>query len=459
MTNIHPGIFKKYDIRGIAEGEKAVLSPEVARVLGRGIGTYMQRYCQRQQVVSGYDNRHTSHDLQLALHEGLVLSGCDVIDIGLVSTPLVYWHSVQHNSGGIMVTGSHLSPEYNGFKLCVGRESLFGSHINIIARIIQEENYTHGHGKITVDEGAYSSYIHDIEKRIPMSRRLHVVIDPGNGTGGLFAPRLLSLWGHQMTGIHLEPDSHFPNHLPNPQEPENMHDLSAKVREVGADIGIAFDGDADRMGAVDEKGQMIAADRILALLAQDLLRRHPGAGVVGEVLCSQVLFDTVKTAGGVAHLAPSGHALVKQKLHDTGSLLAGEMSGHIFMAEDYLGFDDGYFVAGRVLQLLASSDQPLSQLDAALPRLYSTPEYRPRCPDDLKAEVIRQVGEALKHHGEVNTIDGVRIQFAKGWGILRASNTEPVLSLRFEGQTEADALAIRALFFDALKAFPQIETL
>jgi phosphomannomutase/phosphoglucomutase len=358
-----------------------------------------------------------------------------------------------------MVTGSHLTPEYNGFKLCIGKRSIYDANIRIIARLIEEHNFTHGHAEITADEGAYSHYIHDIEKRATMKRPLKVVVDAGNGTGGLFAPHLFKLWGHEVIGLYLDPEDDFPHHIPNPQEAENMADLAKKVPEVGADIGIAFDGDADRIGVVDEKGNLIAADRLLALLALDVLKRHPGSAVVGEVLCSEVLFDAVARAGGKPQMAASGHAIVKEAMHASGALIAGEMSGHIFIAEDYFGYDDGYMTAGRVLQLLSASDSSMSQLDDSLPRLYSTPEYRPHCPDEDKQTVIRHVGGQLKGHGEIVTIDGIRVKFERGWGLIRASNTEPVLSLRFEGQTKSDALAYRDLFARALKAFPQVGAL
>lgn len=455
MTIISPSIFKKYDIRGKALGADAPLTPDTAYAIGRGVGTYSQRILGTNHVVSGRDNRKTSYELQQALINGLRRSGCHVTDIGLVSTPLVYWHTVRrHPAVGVMVTGSHLTAAYNGFKLCYGRASIHSEEIQAIANIIASGNFAVGNGDLVTDETAYSAYIHDVALRAPMSRPLKVVVDPGNGTGGIFAMRLMQLWGHEAVGIYIEPDGDFPNHLPNPQDADTLRDLCARVVEWGADIGLAFDGDADRVGAVDERGQVIAADRLLALLARDMLNRHPGAGVVGEVLCSQVLFDVVRESGGVPFLAPSGHALVKEKLHDTQSLIGGEMSGHIFLAEDYLGFDDGYMVAGRLLSLLSASEQTLSQLDDSLPRLYSTAEYRPHCPDEHKATVIRAVAEALDGQGEVIAIDGVRITFERGWGIVRASNTEPVLSLRFEGQTEADARDYQERFFAVLRQFP-----
>jgi phosphomannomutase / phosphoglucomutase len=452
-------LFKKYDIRGTASGDGAILTSAVAQQVGRAFGTLLQMREMKEKVVVGRDNRSSSYDLMHALVEGLRASGCDVIDIGLVGTPLVYWHAVHYdNTGGVMVTGSHLAADQNGFKFCVGNRPVYGNDIQLLYKIIAENRFYTGGGDLTTDEGAYRRYIDDLASRIPPTRALKVVIDGGNGMGGLFAPRLFEAWGHDVVAkLYIEPDASFPNHHPNPQEPDNMRDLGVAVREHGADIGIAFDGDADRMGAVDESGHMIAADRLLALLAVDMLKRHPKSALVADVLCSQVLFDAVRDAGGYAFMAASGHSLVKDAMREKSAMIGGEMSGHIFLGEDYFGFDDGFFAAGRLLQLLAMSDQTLSALDATLPRLFSTPEYRPACPDDQKQTVIDGVAALLKDAGEVETVDGFRLSTPKGWGILRASNTEPVLSLRFEGQTDVDALAIKAQFVEALKQFPAVD--
>lgn len=459
---INRKLFKKYDIRGKTTGDDAILTTEVAVALGRAFGTYLQPLENVDTVVVGRDNRASSYDLQTAFMTGLRQSGMQVIDLGLVATPVVYWHAVNKgNLGGVMVTGSHLPADQNGFKLCVGRQPIFDEQIQALRAIIISGEFFHGAGEVTTENGTYSQYIRDLKAKIPAPMKvLKVVVDAGNGTGGLFARRLVSLWGHDLLAcLYCKPDATYPNHHPNPQEPENMRDLGEKVRELGADIGIAFDGDSDRMGAVDENGDMIAADRILALLARDMLQRRKKALVVADVLSSQVLFDAVKNAGGTPIMAASGHAIVKETMRESGALLGGEMSGHIFLGEDYYGFDDGFMAAGRLLQLLSDSDKSLSVLNAELPTLYSTPEYRPQCPDDDKDEVIEGVASALKDQGEVDTIDGVRIKFDKGWGLLRASNTEPVLSLRFEGETEADALRYRDLFAEALKAYPQVASL
>jgi len=458
--DVNPKLFKKYDIRGKTTGENAVLTVDVALAIGRAFGTYLQPIAHVSTVVVGRDNRASSVDLQRAFMDGLAQSGIKVIDLGLVATPVVYWHAVNKgNLGGVMVTGSHLPADQNGFKLCIGSQPIFDMQIQALRKIVSTGEFLHGSGQIITENDIYGLYLADLEAKIPMpTQALKVIIDAGNGTGGLFAPRLIEMWGHDLLEcLYCTPDATYPNHHPNPQEPENMRDLGEKVRDLGADVGIAFDGDSDRMGAVDENGEMIAADRILALLARDMLQRHPEAMVVADVLSSQVLFDAVQDAGGTPIMAASGHAIVKETMRESGALLGGEMSGHIFLGEDYYGFDDGFMAAGRLLQLLSASDQSLSALNATLPTLYSTPEYRPHCPDEDKEAVIEGVASVLEDQGDVDTIDGFRIKFDKGWGLLRASNTEPVLSLRFEGETEANALQYRDLFVEALQAYPQVE--
>jgi len=458
MAEISSKLFKKYDIRGAAEGDNAPLTTDAARLIGKAFGTYLDRVEGLQTVIVGRDNRRSSPALAQAVIEGLQSSGCSVIDIRLTSTPFVYWHAVRAgNVGGLMVTGSHLTPEQNGVKLCVGAHNIFGDGIQALYQLIQGDDFSSGYEVVKVKEQPLVDYIVDVVPKLRMARSLHVVVDGGNGTGGAFGPRLLKAWGHRVTELFCELDGSYPNHQPDPQEAHNMQALAQRVRGVGADVGIAFDGDADRMGVVDEQGTIITADRVLTLLACDMLRRHPGAKVVADVLSSQVLFDEIAKAGGYPMMWASGHSLVKAKMAQVGALIGGEMSGHIFLGEDYYGYDDAYFAAGRLLQLVASAQMPLSALNAKIPTLYSTPEYRPHCPDGLKEAVIVAVKTALEGQGEVTSIDGVRVRFERGWGLLRASNTEPVLSMRFEGETDADALNYRDLFFAEVRNFPEVE--
>lgn len=463
MTPINAKLFKKYDIRGQAQGDNAPLTTETARQIGRAFGTYLRRVEGKDRAVVGRDNRHSSPALAQAAISGLRDSGVNVVELGLVSTPVVYFYAVQRDHcAGMMITGSHLKPDQNGFKLSVGARNLWGDQIDHLRQLIEADDFEDGSGTLTSEmDTALSDYIAHLQTLLGNSsdspRRMRIVIDAGNGTAGLIAPELFRRLGYDVTELFCEPDGSYPNHQPDPQVPQNMQALAAKVRETVADAGIAFDGDADRMGAVDEQGNVIAADRLLALLARDMLSRHPGAPVVADVLSSQVLFDEVKRAGGVPVMWASGHSLVKARMVELGALLGGEMSGHIFLSEDYYGFDDAFLAAGRLLRLIGSSGEPLSALNASMPTLHSTPEYRPHCPDSRKQAVIDGVAAAMQGKGEIVDVDGIRVRFERGWGILRASNTEPVLSLRFEGETEADAAAYRDLFAAALQQFPDVE--
>ncbi|MFN8378465.1 MAG: phosphomannomutase/phosphoglucomutase [Anaerolineae bacterium] len=460
---IASSLFKKYDIRGRALGDDAPLTPEAGYEIGGAFATWLFRVHGKHLAVMGYDNRVTSPSLARAVSAGMRDAGCSVVDIGLVSTPLVYWHAVQHdNAGGVMVTGSHLGPDQNGFKLSVGPVNVYGDELQALLEMIEfgDVEVAHSRGPEHRDQGSIRTYSLLTGLRVHMPRSLKVVVDAGNGTAGLIAPKLFADWGLEVVPLFCEPDGHYPNHQPDPQNPANMVDLGEKVRETGADLGIGFDGDADRLGAVDEQGTYVSPDRLLALLAVDMLGRRPGSAVVADVLTSQTVFDAVSQAGGRPVLWASGHALVKEKMREEKALLGGEASGHLFLAEDYYGFDDAYLAAGRLLRLLAAGEQPLTQLVAGLPAYFSTPEYRPHCADEAKAGVIAGIRAVLEGDADVRRVidvDGVRIQYPSGWGLLRASNTEPVLSLRFEATTEAEAHALRDRFFAALAAYPEVE--
>ncbi|MEB2288870.1 MAG: phosphomannomutase/phosphoglucomutase [Anaerolineae bacterium] len=447
-------LFKRYDIRGEAG---RTLTEDVAEQIGRAFGTHLARAGVTQAVI-GHDNRLSSRGLADAAIRGLVAAGCQVTDIGRAATPVVYWCAVEAGDiGGLMVTGSHLKPAMNGFKLSIGKRNLFGEQIQALRQGIEAGDFASGQGGVRRDETANARYLAMAQARLQHARPLTIVVDAGNGMGGVYAVPLLEALGHTVIPLYCEPDGTYPHHQPDPQDAANLRDLVARVRASGADLGLAFDGDADRVGVVDETGAPIPADRVLVLLARDALARHPGAAVVADVLSSQVLFDEVARAGGRPVIWISGHSLVKAKMEEEGALLGGEMSGHIFLADGYYGFDDGVFVAGRVVQILAAQTQPLSALMATVPTLWATPEYRPHCPDERKADVIAAVHAALKERYPINDVDGVRITFERGWGLLRASNTEPVLSLRFEGEAEADALAYKRIVQEALKqVYPEV---
>lgn len=451
---VDASLFKRYDIRG--EVGRA-LTEGAAELIGRAFGTYLERADVCRAVV-GHDNRLSSRGLADAVIRGLLATGCRVIDLGQVATPVVYWSAVEEgNIGGVMVTGSHLKPIMNGFKLSIGKRNLYGEQLQELRRMIAEGDFSAGQGELHRDETVNERYLAMARARLQHARPLTIVVDAGNGMGGVYAVPLLQALGHRVIPLYCEPDGTYPHHQPDPQDVANLRDLAQRVRETGADLGLAFDGDADRVGVVDETGTPIPADRVLVLLARDVLARNPGAAVVADVLTSQVLFDEVGRAGGRPIIWISGHSLVKAKMEEEGALLGGEMSGHIFLADGYYGFDDGVFVGGRIVQIVAAQDKPLSALMATVPTLWATPEYRPYCPDERKAAVIAAVHAALKDRYPINDVDGVRITFERGWGLLRASNTEPVLSLRFEGETEADALEYKRIVGEALReAYPEV---
>ncbi len=444
------GLFRRYDIRGLAEGPQARLHAEAARLVGRAAGALLRREYGVTRVVVGHDNRLSSPALHAAARDGLLASGCQVLDIGLTPTPLLYHRVVQEDdSAGLMVTGSHLPAPFNGFKLALGAQSLHGEQLQALRRLIESDDLECGAGATRQCQGEvlYAPYIADQARRIESSRALRVVVDAGNGTAGLIAPGLLRALGHDLVEcLYCKPDGRYPNHQPDPGDPRTLKALCASVPRLGADVGLAFDGDADRLGVVDGRGRIVAPDRALTLLGLDLLKRHPGARLLADVSCSQVFFDEVRRAGGQPMRCPTGHALVKERMAESGALLGGEISGHIFCAEDYFGFDDAFHAAGRLLQLLAAGDSTLAELDDALPRPVASPLYRPHCPPETGRRLMAALRERLAGEGELLDIDGLRLQLDDAWGLARLSNTEPVISLRFEGRTEVAMATCRARF-------------
>ena len=461
---IRPNIFRTYDIRGKAGAD---LDRETARLIARAFAAYLLEERGTRHVVIGHDLRPSSAALSRGLCQGFYESGCHVLDIGLVATPVLYFQAARLDAGGVMVTASHLGKEQNGFKLMVGRESIYGDDIQALRWRIEEGHFSEAPGASEDSMGeAYCQPVEGIDPFYmdylvssfwPAGRRLKIVVDAGNGMGGPYGPKLLTLMGHEVVPLFCELDSDFPNHHPDPERAENVRALHAKVLETGADLGLAFDGDADRVGVVDEQGQLVSADRALAWLAQPVLARHPGAAVVADVLSSQTLFDVVEQAGGRPIMWKSGYARVRAKMRAENALLGGESSGHMFFADRYFGFDDGIYAAGRVAERLALTDAPLSAQIAALPSMCLTPEYRPHCPDAMKAPVIEAVKQAFAGRYPIVDVDGIRILFEEGWGLLRASGTEEALSLRFEARTEAAAHDYRRQVFEALRrAYPEV---
>jgi phosphomannomutase / phosphoglucomutase len=423
-------IFREYDIRGVADTE--LLSSDVVD-LGRGLGTLLQRKSGRS-ITLGRDCRLSSPRLRDALLEGLIDSGCEVTDIGVVPTPLLYFSAVHLGAdGAVMITGSHNPSEFNGFKTVCGPTTLHGETIQEVRQVIEARDFLKGHGS-DADMDIIPAYLDQVAPQFDYSRRIKVVLDAGNGTAGPVVHRLFERLNCEVTELFFDMDGRFPNHHPDPTVPANLKHLQDAVTAQKAELGIAFDGDSDRIGAVDENGEVIYGDMLLLIFGREILTRKPGATIIGEVKCSQLLYDELNRLGGNAIMYKTGHSLIKAKMKQEHAELAGEMSGHMFFADRYLGYDDALYAACRLIEIVAGSGQPLSGQLAGLPKLVSTPEIRVDCPDEVKFQVVERVTERLKKTHNVIDVDGVRVRFEHGWGLVRASNTQPVLVMRFEAE-------------------------
>lgn len=433
-------ILREYDVRGVVGRD---LTPEVVSALGRAVGTYLADRGKRVAVV-GRDNRPSSGLFAGLIRDALLASGVDVVDIGLVPTPGFYFATrhIAPGEGGVMVTGSHNPPEFNGFKIACGEGTIYGAEIKRLGEIAARGKFASGRGQAR-EVDVLADYRTAMLARIKIPRPVKVVADAGNGTAALMVPALLRDAGCDAEGLFCELDGSFPNHWPDPTVPANMEALAARVVETGAAAGVAFDGDADRIGAVDERGRIIWGDKLLALFAGPALAANPGGKVVFEVKCSQALVDEVTRLGGRPIMWKTGHSLIEAKIRAEGAILAGEMSGHIYFADRYFGFDDALYSALRLAELVGSVDRPLGEMVDAMPSYYATPEIRVDCPDDIKFDVVARVKERFARDHEVIDVDGARILFGDGWGLVRASNTQPALVLRFEATTEARRDAIR----------------
>ncbi len=459
MATLDRSIFRKYDIRGIAAGDSPQLTPEVALLVGKALGTYLPRHFGSERIFVGADNRVTSGPLKSAVIKGLASTGLPVTDIGEVLTPTVYFASASYAGAGagVMVTGSHLDTRYNGIKMAYGKLALAGQQIQDLLQMIDEESFAEGSAAVSQDADMIHKHMSAIQSKVSMAKPLKVVLDAGNGLSGTYVPPLLKALGLDVECLYCEPDGTFPNHLPNPEDPEMTRDLEAKVVELSADLGLAFDGDSDRCGFIDNHGHHIAADRLLALLARDLLSRHPGTPVVFDVKASQALPDEISKYGGVPVMWKSGHSLMKQKMNEIGSLLGGEVSGHLFIGEDYYGFDDAPLVALKTLEIISRSQQSIAEIFADIPKLVATPEIVLSAPDDLKFKMIDEMTESLQGQYQVVTVDGARVIFDSGWGLVRASNTQPAVTLRFEAYTREQISAYMRVFEAQLLRYPQID--
>jgi phosphomannomutase/phosphoglucomutase len=428
---LNANIFREYDIRGIADQE---LLDEGVADLGRAIGSYLIRH-NGKNVNLGRDCRLSSERLRNALITGLKSTGCAVTDIGVVPTPLLYFSTVHLKAaGGVMITGSHNPAEYNGFKIMSGTGTIHGQDIQTLREMIERRDFVEGQGSETFFDIA-TPYVDEISAQFKFERRIKVVADAGNGTAGPAMHRIFEKLNVDYTELFFEMDGHFPNHHPDPTVPDNLKQLVAAVKKEKADLGIAFDGDSDRIGAVDDKGEVIYGDQLMIIYAREILSRKPGSTVIGEVKCSQSLYDDIRKNGGNGIMWKTGHSLIKAKMKETHAELAGEMSGHMFFADRYYGFDDALYAACRLMEIVSRSGQKLSAQLADLPKTVTTPEIRVDCPDDKKFGVVRRVTDHFKKLYEVIDVDGARINFPSGWGLVRASNTQPVLVLRFEATT------------------------
>lgn len=432
-------IFRQYDVRGLVERE---LTPELARAIGRAYATVAWGRLGRAPVLAvGRDNRPSGGGLAAGVRRGIAEAGGTAVDLGMLPTPALYFAvSALSTDGGLQVTGSHNPPEFNGFKMVLDGEALHGEGILELWEIITAERWHTGPGRESADDSVLRKYRDAIVSRNRLSRPVRVVVDCGNGVGSLVAVPTLQALGAEVTPLFCESDGTFPNHHPDPTVVENLRDLREAVRRTGAELGIAFDGDADRIGAVDETGEIVFGDQLLVIFGRDAVRRFgPGTPVIFDVKCSEVLPDALARAGARPVMWKTGHSLIKAKMQELRAPLAGEMSGHMFFGGDYLGFDDALFAAARLLEIVSAGRFGLSPLLADLPKTFATPEIRVDCPDEVKFEIAARAAAHFAARYPVTTIDGVRMKFPRGWGLIRSSNTQPVLVLRFEA-TDPEAL-------------------
>jgi phosphomannomutase/phosphoglucomutase len=443
---MNPKVFREYDVRGVVGQD---LNAEFVYDLGRAIGSYGREHG-AQTMTLGMDCRLSSDEYRVAVKKGLTSAGIRIIDIGLCATPMLYF-SIRHlkADGGVMITGSHNPPDFNGFKICVGPDTIYGDDIQALRKIMESSDYRVGQGSAEKWDvtGAYEDYI---ASHVNVKEGLNIAVDAGNGVGGKFSLPIFERLGCRATPLFCDVDGRFPNHFPDPTIPDNLKDLIALVRKLNLDAGISFDGDADRLGVVTDKGDILYGDEILLLFSRFVLKEHPGAAVIGEVKCSQNLYDDIAKHGGRPIMWKAGHSLIKGKMKEENALLAGEMSGHMFFADRYFGYDDAIYAAARLLEILSLTGRKLSEILSDVPKTFNTPEIRVDCPDALKFEVVEDLKKYFRKDYPIIDIDGVRIPFEDGWGLIRASNTQPVLVLRFEAQSEKRLQEIRSLIEGAL---------
>jgi phosphomannomutase/phosphoglucomutase len=437
---MNPEIFREYDIRGIVDQD---MTAEDVVSIGKGFGTYL-RAENRSHVIVGRDCRLSSDSYRDLLVQGLISTGCHVLDIGICPTPVFYF-SIRHfeKQGGVIITASHNPGEYNGFKLCSGYDSLFGKQIQEVLQIIEEGHFAEGGGRVETAD-VVTPYREFLKHNIHLPKPMRVGIDAGNGTAGVVAVPILKELGCDVFDLYCDMNGAFPNHEADPTVADNMKDLIALVLEKNLDVGIGYDGDGDRIGVIDEKGDIIWGDQLMIVFAREILSRKPGATFISEVKCSQTLYDDIEKHGGKAIMWRTGHSLIKQKMKEVKAELAGEMSGHIFFADRYFGYDDAIYASCRLLEILGATGKTISELLGDVPKTYNTPEIRVSCPDDKKFKVVKEITEYYRQRQDIIDIDGVRVLFDDGWGLVRASNTQPVLVLRFEAFSRERLSEIRS---------------
>jgi len=444
---INPEMFREYDIRGIAGKD---MDAEDVVTIGRGIGTFLIRHGNHNLTV-GQDCRTTSALYSEKLIQGLTATGCDVVDIGVCPTPVAYYSIRKlRKQGNVMVTASHNPPEYNGFKICNGMDSVYGEQIQEILQYIQANDFESGQGSVEFFDVTPYYKAHLLEN-VTVRKHLKVGIDAGNGTAGLTARPIINNLGCYVTDIYCDMDGTFPNHEADPTVLENMTDLIALVKENNLDVGFGYDGDGDRIGVVDENGNLVYGDKLMIIFAREILSREPGATFISEVKCSKTMYDDIEKHGGRAIMWKTGHSLIKQKMKEEEAALAGEMSGHIFFADRYFGFDDATYASCRLLEIMSATGKKVSELLADIPETFSTPEIRVECPDHIKFDVVKEVTDHFRERNDVIDIDGVRVLFPDGWGLVRASNTQPALVLRFEAMSEERLTEIQELVESVLR--------
>ena len=445
---MNPNIFREYDIRGNAEKD---LTDETVQKIGKAFAAHALD-CGKKNVVLGRDCRLSSPRLHATLLDAMLSSGLDVVDVGICPTPAFYF-SLFHleREGGIHITGSHNPADQNGLKICIGKDTIFGEEIQALKKIAENGDFVEGEGNLSRQE-IIPAYQKEIIENIKLERPLRVVVDAGNGTAGPVAPAIMRELGCEVEEMYCEMDGNFPNHHPDPTVPKYLKDLIDRVKSGGFDCGLAYDGDADRIGAIDENGDILWGDQLLILFAREILERKPGAVVISEVKSSQTLYDDIAAHGGKPIMWKTGHSLIKGKMKETKAEVAGEMSGHIFFGDRYYGFDDAIYSSCRLLEILSRTDKPFSQLLADVPKMYSTPEIRMECSEDIKFKAVEELTRHFKDNGyDVVDVDGARVTFEDGWGLVRASNTQSVIVLRFEGTSEKRRDEIRDLIEGQLK--------